>query len=92
MTSESLTPAVGGAGVVARGFGLLVGASEGCAGGPARCRSSRSVYVPVGHGQKLIRSSRSLGHHLRPPLIGIRDLKGDRRYLSFRPLEGPYHW
>ena len=29
VTRESLTPAVGGAGVVARGFGLVVGASEG---------------------------------------------------------------
>jgi hypothetical protein len=38
--SEILVPAVAGCGVVARGFGLIIGASEGCGGGVARCRSS----------------------------------------------------
>lgn len=59
VTRESFTPAVGGAGVVAKGFGLVVGASEGCGGGVARCRLSRSVYVPTGPNQKLIHSSRT---------------------------------
>lgn len=36
MDRESFTPAVGGAGVVARGFGLSAGISEGCSGGVAR--------------------------------------------------------
>jgi hypothetical protein len=40
-TRESLVPAVGGEMVVARGFGLWTGASEGCGGGVARWRSSR---------------------------------------------------
>lgn len=60
VTSESLTPAVGGAGVVARGFALVVGASEGWAGGVARCSSSRRVYVPAARRQKRTYSSRVL--------------------------------
>jgi hypothetical protein len=40
LTSDSLTPDVGGAGFVASGFGLMIGASDGCGGGVARCRSS----------------------------------------------------
>lgn len=47
MESESLTPAVGGVGVVARAFGLAVGVSDGCGGGFARRKSSRSTYIPV---------------------------------------------
>jgi hypothetical protein len=35
MVSESLTPAVGGVGVVASGLGLITGASEGWGGGVA---------------------------------------------------------
>jgi hypothetical protein len=41
-TSETLTPDVGGVGTVARGFGFIIGASDGCGGGVARCRSSLS--------------------------------------------------
>ena len=41
LTSESLTPDVGGAGTVASGLGFMTGASEGCGGGVAKCRSSR---------------------------------------------------
>ena len=56
MESESLTPAVGGPGVVASGFGLTTGASDGCGGGVARCMSSRKMYVPVGcHEDKHVR-------------------------------------
>ena len=40
-TSESLTPLVGGAALVDNGFGFVTGASEGCGGGVASCRSSR---------------------------------------------------
>lgn len=76
MTSETFTPAVGGAGVVARGFGLMVGASEGCGGGDARCRSSRRVYVPINLHQKLT-PPRSLGFYLLQQLIDIRGLTGD---------------
>ncbi len=36
MASESFTPVVGGNGVVAKGFKLVDGASEGCGGGVAR--------------------------------------------------------
>ncbi len=43
MDKESLTPAVGGAGVVARGFGLVMGVSEGCGKGVARWISSRRI-------------------------------------------------
>lgn len=43
---ERLVPAVAGWGVVASGFGLMTGASDGCGGGVARCRSSLSVYRP----------------------------------------------
>jgi len=43
----SLTPAVGGNGFVARGFGFCAGASDGCGGGVASCRSSRRIYVPI---------------------------------------------
>lgn len=42
-TRESLVPALGGEMVVASGFGLCTGASEGCGGGVARWRSSRST-------------------------------------------------
>ncbi len=45
-TRESLVPDVAGCGVVARGFGLMTGASEGWAGGVASRRSSFSTYVP----------------------------------------------
>ena len=37
---QSLVPQVSGWGVVARGFGLMTGASEGCGGGVASRRSS----------------------------------------------------
>ena len=37
---DNFVPAVAGWGVVASGFGLMTGASEGCGGGVARCRSS----------------------------------------------------
>ena len=37
---ESLVPEVSGCGVVARGFGLMTGASEGCGGGVASSKSS----------------------------------------------------
>lgn len=40
-TIDSFVPAVGGDIVVASGFGLCTGASEGCGGGVARWRSSR---------------------------------------------------
>jgi len=43
MASESFTPVVGGAGVVARGFKLVLGASEGCGGGVARWILSRKT-------------------------------------------------
>jgi hypothetical protein len=46
-SSEILVPAVAGWGVVARGFGFIIGASEGCGGGVARCRSSLRMYVPA---------------------------------------------
>jgi hypothetical protein len=46
-TIESFVPAVGGETVVASGLGLCTGASEGCGGGVARWRLSRSTYVPV---------------------------------------------
>lgn len=42
-TSESFVPVVGGDTVVARGFGLWMGASDGCGGGVARWRSSRNT-------------------------------------------------
>ncbi len=37
---ESFMPAFGGAGVVANGLELIIGASWGCGGGVARCRLS----------------------------------------------------
>lgn len=40
LTNDSLTPDVGGLGLVASGFGFMIGASEGCGGGVARCKSS----------------------------------------------------
>lgn len=46
LTKDNLTPQVGGEGTVAKGFGLMIGASDGCGGGVARWRSSLSVYVP----------------------------------------------
>lgn len=46
LARESLVPAVAGCGVVARGFGLMAGASDGCGGGVARRRSSFRTYVP----------------------------------------------
>jgi hypothetical protein len=46
-TRDSFVPALGGAMVVASGLGLCMGASEGCGGGVARWRSSRSTYVPI---------------------------------------------
>jgi len=39
-------PDVAGWGAVDRGFGLTTGASEGCGGGVARCKSSFSTYKP----------------------------------------------
>lgn len=47
ITSDIFTPEVGGVGTVARGLGFTIGASEGCGGGVARCKSSTSSYVPV---------------------------------------------
>lgn len=47
MVRDNFTPLVGGEGVVARGFGFIMGASDGCGGGVAKCKSSRSRYVPV---------------------------------------------
>lgn len=44
---ETLVPAVAAAGVVARGFGLIIGVSEGCGGGVARWRSSLRTYTPA---------------------------------------------
>lgn len=46
MVRESFVPAVGGPIVVASGLLFGTGASEGCGGGVARCRSSRRTYVP----------------------------------------------
>jgi hypothetical protein len=46
-SNDIFVPAEAGWGVVARGFGLIIGASEGCGGGVARCRSSLSTYVPA---------------------------------------------
>ena len=43
---ESFMPAFGGAGVVASGFGLIMGPSCGCGGGVARCKLSCRKYVP----------------------------------------------
>lgn len=40
LIKHSFTPAVGGVGAVARGLGFKTGASDGCGGGVARCRSS----------------------------------------------------
>ncbi len=40
-------PAVAGWGVVASGFGLTMGASEGWGGGVARSKSSLRTYVPI---------------------------------------------
>ena len=45
-TKDSLTPLVGGMLLVARGLGLMTGASDGWGGGVANCRSSRRTYVP----------------------------------------------
>ena len=47
LTRDNFTPQVGGAGTVVRGFGLTMGASEGCGGGVASKRSSWRTYVPV---------------------------------------------
>ena len=47
ITSEHLTPLVGGRTFVARGFGLTTGASDGWGGGVARCKSSLRTYVPI---------------------------------------------
>lgn len=47
LTRDSLTPDVGGVGPVARGLGFKTGASDGCGGGVARCRSSLRWYVPI---------------------------------------------
>ena len=43
MARESFTPVVGGAGVVAKGFKLVEGASVGCGGGVARWMLSRKT-------------------------------------------------
>lgn len=40
LISDTLVPAVAGWGFVASGFGFMTGASDGCGGGVARCRSS----------------------------------------------------
>lgn len=71
--SEILVPAVAGCGVVARGFGFIIGASEGCGGGVARCRSSLRIYVPLRlvspasstcHGKRIRPAwQRTLSHH-----------------------------
>jgi hypothetical protein len=45
-SNDILVPAVAGMGVVANGFGLIIGASDGWGGGVARCRSSLRTYVP----------------------------------------------
>lgn len=42
-SNEIVVPAVAGWGVVARGFGFTIGASDGCGGGVARCKSSLST-------------------------------------------------
>ena len=47
MVIESLTPDVGGVGLVARGLLSFGGASEGCGGGVASWRSSRRTYEPA---------------------------------------------
>lgn len=46
-SNDNFVPAEAGCGVVARGFGLIIGASEGCGGGVARCKSSLRTYVPA---------------------------------------------
>jgi hypothetical protein len=46
LSRVSRVPALAGWGVVERGFGLTIGASEGCGGGVARCRSSFNTYNP----------------------------------------------
>lgn len=46
-SNDNFVPADAGWGFVARGFGLIIGASEGCGGGVARCKSSLSTYVPA---------------------------------------------
>ena len=46
LSRVSPVPAVAGWGAVERGFGLAIGASEGCGGGVARCRSSFNTYSP----------------------------------------------
>ena len=51
--NETFVPAVAGWGVVASGFALIMGASEGCGGGVARCKSSFRTYVPTKPCQSL---------------------------------------
>lgn len=46
-SKDIFVPAVAGWGVVASGLGLIMGASDGCGGGVARCRSSFRIYVPA---------------------------------------------
>ena len=47
LIKDTFTPDVGGAGTVARGLGLMIGASDGWGGGVARCKSSLRWYVPI---------------------------------------------
>lgn len=42
-TSDNFTPLVGGVATVANGLGLIMGASDGCGGGVANCKSSRRI-------------------------------------------------
>lgn len=45
-SKDILVPDVAACGVVARGLGFIIGASEGWGGGVARCKSSLRRYVP----------------------------------------------
>lgn len=68
-----MVPAVAGCGDVARGFGFIIGASEGCGGGVASCRSSFNTYVPgdVQHCDFSIDNQRFQQRtYLHPPPIG----------------------
>ena len=47
LISDSFTPDVGGLSSVESGFGFTMGASDGCGGGVAKCKSSLRIYVPI---------------------------------------------
>jgi len=78
-------------GVVANGFGLIIGASDGWGGGVARCRSSLRMYVPSVMFSVRFNVQECAWSYLHQQPIDIRAPSDATGCYSFRSWASPGH-